>query len=210
MPFLQPDYTPFATMRNIRFTNVAHEALAWIQDPPQGWANKSDCVEFTCTGMYNIVIYFSGVTVGGGITPLIPQEFTIVSDNKESTSVQVIPGCNKQSQWNSWLCNNRNIGVMLFDNRDADRMDRAVHPVYIQNADLGFNNRLNSFMDHCWDGFYTCQKRESRFPTVVYLDRDYNVEFTGTPPVEQEYRLFGRDGASGFVVTIQYNAAGAY
>ena len=25
---------------------------------------------------------------------------------------------------------------------------------------LCFNNRLNAYMDMCWDGFYTCQKRE--------------------------------------------------
>lgn len=210
MPFLQPDYTPFATMKNIRMTNVAHEAVAFIQDPNPGWANDSDCVEFTCTGMYNIVIYMEGVTLSGTTTPFVPPNFSIVADNKESTSVQVIAGCTKESQWNSWLCNNRDVGVMLFDNRDADRMDRAVHPVWIQNEESGFNNRLNSFMDHCWDGFYTCQKRESRFPTVVQLGDDYNIEYTGTPPAEQEFRLFGRTGAPGSIVTIKYNAAGAY
>jgi hypothetical protein len=89
-------------------------------------------------------------------------------------------------------------------------MDRALHPVYIQNSDLGFDNRLNSYMDHCWDGFYTCQKRESRFPTLVYQEVDYNIEFTGTPPSKQEFRLFGRPGSPGFVVTIKYNASGAY
>ena len=65
-------------------------------------------------------------------------------------------------------------------------------------------------MDHCWDGFYTCQKRESRFPTIVYQQRDYNIEYTGTPPSKQEFRLYGRVGSPGFVVTIKYNAAGAY
>lgn len=48
-------------MKNIKFTNVAHEAVVFIQDPKQSWANLEDCVEFTCTGMYNIVIQFEGV-----------------------------------------------------------------------------------------------------------------------------------------------------
>lgn len=100
--------------------------------------------------------------------------------------------------------------MLIFDNLDADRMDRALHPVYIQNSDIGFNNRLNSYMDHCWDGFYTCQKRESRFPTLVWQEVDYNIEFTGTPPQKQEFRLMGRVGSPGFVVSIRYNAAGAY
>ena len=65
-------------------------------------------------------------------------------------------------------------------------------------------------MDICWDGFYTCQKRESRFPTLVYQRWDYNIEYTGTAPAKQEFRLFGNTGSPGFVVTIKYNASGAY
>lgn len=58
MPFLAPDYTPYAEFRALTFDNVAHEAMAYIMDPPQKWANLEDCVEFTCTGMYNIVMHF--------------------------------------------------------------------------------------------------------------------------------------------------------
>ena len=32
-PYLQPDYTPFATFKNIKLTEVAHEAFTYIQDP---------------------------------------------------------------------------------------------------------------------------------------------------------------------------------
>jgi len=209
MPYLAPDYTPYARFEGVVFDNVNHGALTYFQDPPQKWANLEDCVEFTCTGMYNIVTYFKGVRLTGQNTPMVPQRFSIISDNKESVSAQVIPSCEKQNQWNAWICTNRNIGVMIFDNQDPDRMDRALQPVYIQNKD-GFNNRLNAYMDHCWDGFYTCQKRESRFPSIVYQQRDYNIEFTGTPPSKQEFRLYGRIGSPGFVVTIKYNAAGAY
>jgi len=54
---------------------------------------------------------------------------------------------------------------MIFDSKDPDRMDRASQPIYIKNDDLCrnqdgesvcFHNRLNAYMDHCWDGFYTC------------------------------------------------------
>ena len=210
LPFLAPDYTPYAEFTGLIFDNVAREALTWIQDPPQGWANLSDCVEFTCTGMYNIVMHFDQTVTTGLNRPFVPSRFTIISDNKESVSAQAIDGCVKENQWNAWECSSDNIGVMIFDNLDPDRMDRALHPVYIQNSDTGFNNRLNSYMDHCWDGFYTCQKRESRFPTLVDQEHDYNIEFTGTPPQKQEFRLMGRKGSPGFVVTIKYNAAGAY
>ena len=102
--------------------------------------------------------------------------------------------------WNGWVCTNENIGVLLFDSLDADRMDRSVQPVYVQNEESGFDNKLNSFMDHCWDGFYTCQKRETKFPSLVYQNWDYNIEYTGTPPQKQDFRLSGRGGSPGFLV----------
>lgn len=63
--------------------------------------------------------------------------------------------------WNAWLCK-ANWGIMIFDSLDEDRMDRNVAPIYIKNKELCnddgecFKNRLNAFMDNCWDGFYTC------------------------------------------------------
>lgn len=90
MPFLAPDYTPYATFTGLILDNVAREALTYIQDPPQGWANLSDCVEFTCTGMYNIVMHFDNTRTLGTLTPAVPGRFTIISDNKESVSAQVL------------------------------------------------------------------------------------------------------------------------
>jgi hypothetical protein len=67
-------------------------------------------------------------------------------------------------------------------------------------------------MDHGWDGFYTSQKREQRFPTLVYQKtEEYNIEYTGTPPKNQEFRYYAQSGSTdGFLVTIKYNEAGAY
>jgi len=38
-------------------------------------------------------------------------------------------------------------------------------------------------MDHVWDGFYTGQKRESRFPSLVDAAKGgvYDITYTGTP-----------------------------
>lgn len=63
---------------------------------------------------------------------------------------------------------------MLIDSLDSDRMTRNQQPIYIQNKqnenpqeelpwDIDpnvYDNRLNAYMDHCWDGMYTCQTRE--------------------------------------------------
>ena len=82
--------------------------------------------------MYNIVLYFENVSLQGLLRPLLPRSrFSIISDNKLSTSAQVIPNCELQRGWNAWLCETNKIGVMIFDSLDDDRMDRAVQPVYI-------------------------------------------------------------------------------
>jgi len=64
-----------------------------------------------------------------------------------------------------------------------------VAPVHIRNADLCnndgecFDNRLNSLMDNCWDGFYGCQTREQRYISMVNNNAEYyEVYYTGTPP----------------------------
>jgi hypothetical protein len=63
-------------------------------------------------------------------------------------------------------------------------------------------------MDNCWDGFYTCQKRASRFPTLIYQGWDhYNIEFTGTNPMNMEFILYGRAGTPGILLTILYPMA---
>lgn len=78
-----------------------------------------------------------------------------MSNNLESESTATIPTCNLNEVWNAYICNNEAIGVMIFDSLDGDRMDRSSQPVYIRN-DRGYDNRLNAYMDECWDGFYTC------------------------------------------------------
>ena len=52
--------------------------------------------------------------------------FSIVSNNIESTSVQAMPGCDFQEEWNALACGTDDIGVMIIDSKDADRMDRSV------------------------------------------------------------------------------------
>ena len=81
--------------------------------------------------MYNIVMFFEGVQLRGVTRPLLPPTFTVISNNIESTSAQVIPTCEEERLWNAYKCTVRDIGVMIFDNLDPDRMDRAVQPVYI-------------------------------------------------------------------------------
>jgi len=66
-----------------------------------------------------------------------------------------IEGCFKVQDWNAWHCDSEFINNLLFESLDGDTSDRSVQPVYIESEETGSRNKLNSFMDHVWDGFYT-------------------------------------------------------
>ena len=89
-------------------------------------------------------------------------------------------------------------------------MDRASQPIWVKDEERGFSNRLNAYMDDCWDGAYTCQKREQRFPTFVDVNRNYTLEYTGTVPKKQKFTLYSDTRRQGMKVTIPYTDAGAY
>lgn len=73
--------------------------------------------------------------------------------------------------------------MLLFESEDADARDRGMQPIYVQMQGTEMNSKLNAFMDHVWDGFYTGQVRESRFPAIVYAPKGsvYNLTYTGSP-----------------------------
>jgi len=100
--------------------------MFWMASPSPGWANPDDCGPFTCTGLYNTIAKMYRTTYTGEPRAfLLPQTYQVIPDNKESVSSQVIPSCvEKRSQWNGWLCQNDDLGIMLIDSKDADRMTR--------------------------------------------------------------------------------------
>jgi hypothetical protein len=59
------DIVPWTEFRYTRFTDVENEAVAYIMDPPSGWANTADCGSFPCTAPENILITFEGTTYRG-------------------------------------------------------------------------------------------------------------------------------------------------
>jgi len=99
---------------------------------------------------------------------------------------------------------------LLFESLDGDKRDRMVTPIYVENAAVRTSNKLNTFMDHVWDGFYTGQVRLSRFPSVIQVgdDQSYEIKYTGTPPENQRFTL--RADSSSVVVKIDYPKAGVY
>ena len=47
--------------------------------------------------------------------------------------------------------------MLYFESLDADKKDRKVAPITVYGDD-GYENTVNSFMDHKWDGPYTGQE----------------------------------------------------
>lgn len=201
------DYIPIHKFKNSKFTNVHENALAWIQDPNPGWANPSDCIEWPCTAPENVVLKYEGASFHGTIRPIkTASNFQIVADAEEA--VAAYENCEIRPEWSGAWCSNRNLGVLLFESLDADKEDRSIQPVHITNEETGYKNKVNSFMDHGWDGFYTSQKRLSRFPVQIQTMGDYQIDFTGTPAQKMRFKLEADVG--GVKIKIPYPNAQSY
>lgn len=56
---------------------------------------------------------------------------------------------------NAYVCEQKSLGILLFESEDSDTWDRSMQPIYLEMQGTNMKNKLNSFMDHVWDGFYT-------------------------------------------------------
>lgn len=112
---------------------------------------------------------------------------------------------------NGYQCTANDVSIVVWESMDADKIDRALQPVMINfNEDATVQNKLNAYMDHNCDSFYTTQQRLSRFPGIVYSPNSaelvaeatevtvsddtpsfmsYEVVPTGTPPKRMRWRL---------------------
>merc|ERR1712166_675281 len=91
-----------------------------------------------------------------GITPIAEKtkNFSIIPDVKDFSSK--FDNCVKKDAWNAYICQNDKLGILLFESEDDDSLDRSMQPIYLQfTSDITIQNKVNSFMDHGWDGFYS-------------------------------------------------------
>ena len=193
------DATPVTFLDQIEFINVHNDALVYLFTPPQKWAIVRDCGAFPCTGPLNMALKFSNTIASGSPTPSIDKittsqiSFQIIPNNEGAS--EYINSWLSVSSWNGYLCKNTNIAQLMLESLDSDTETRTISPMYIIDQSSSFKTKLNSFMDHCWDGHYTCQFRLSRFPSLVQTNKFYEVKFTGTQPANTRYTIAG--GATG-------------
>jgi hypothetical protein len=63
--------------------------------------------------------------------------------------------CKRYENINGYICDNPKLGILLFESNDDDWKDRSMQPIYVQQKGSNIKNKLNSMMDHVWDGFYS-------------------------------------------------------
>jgi len=56
---------------------------------------------------------------------------------------------------NAYICQADKLGILLFESEDDDKLDRSMQPIYVAKQETEMSNKLNSMMDHVWDGFYS-------------------------------------------------------
>ena len=112
----EPDYHAIATFRQNKFLDTDATALVRLFSPNAKWANPTDCGVFTCTGLYNGLIRFERNSYSGIPSVFgVPRTFDVTGNNKESTSMQVVPTCKLDEIWNAYWCTKKEIGVLLFE-----------------------------------------------------------------------------------------------
>ena len=53
---VHPDYHPLTKFLRTEFKDVDESAMFSFGSPPEDWANHTDCGDFTCTGLYNVLV----------------------------------------------------------------------------------------------------------------------------------------------------------
>jgi hypothetical protein len=160
----QADYIPMIQGFENEFVDLKDGAFATISDPNPFWANLKDCGDFPCTAPANVLISMQD-TVWTGIKPRWAEsDFQVISNN--TGFAPYIEGCTGHENMNAYICESEKLGILIFESEDADKWDRSLQPIYVKKQGTLIENKLNSVMDHLWDGFYTGQVRLSRFHSI--------------------------------------------
>jgi hypothetical protein len=117
-----------------------------------------------------------------------------------------------KENWNGYECFVDTLSILFFENDDWDAKDRNLAPIYMKQDGTQINNKLNSYMDHIWDGFYSGQVRWSRYPAIVNAKRGitYDVEYTGNTPKNQTFTLKSQNADAALILRIFYPDTGSF
>ena len=186
------DNSAVTILSNFTASNVSMQRIAKFTPPQADWIGIDNCGNWPCTGIKNILVKDLDGSLTGTPSAIIPQNDGVI----DST-------CRQQGEL-SYTCSSVDWAVLTFQSLDLDKEERIFSPINITNSE-GFTNDLNTMMDHCWDGFYTCLKRLSRFPSLVRTGRTYHINPQGSLPDKLQFQMFGATTDSDWVLSsLQY------
>lgn len=94
------DYTEMQEFFDCEFINVQNAAIATLDDPTPGWANKKDCGSFPCTAPWNVLFSFQGSKWETIVDENAKRDWQIISNNPGFSPY--IEGCNHKENWNGY------------------------------------------------------------------------------------------------------------
>jgi hypothetical protein len=135
-----PDLGADQILRNTVCNGCEPKALVYFQQPDNkvGW--KTGCGELICTGKRNIIL-----TDDDG--KFLGQRGQIIPDYQ---GYQKLSNCVKVSGTNSLHCSSVQVGKLLFESLDVNRIARLIAPVNISSAKL--HNVVNQWREWAWEG----------------------------------------------------------
>lgn len=151
------DMIPIQKFYDTEFINCEEEAIGYFFDPPQKWAIIKDCGNFPCTGPKNVYYTFERTKFTGGRPSFAKDNFQMIPATEGFS--EFVPNCVHQPNMNLYTCQQEWLGILKFESEDPDNFDRSMQPIYSRLEGTEMNNKINSYMDHVWDGFYTGQLR---------------------------------------------------
>lgn len=89
------------------------DAFANLWDPPEKWAIIKDCGEWPCTAPLNLLYRFENSQFIGTKPSFASDSFQIISNNTGFSPH--VEGCTPMKKWNAYVCENEDLGVLLFE-----------------------------------------------------------------------------------------------
>jgi hypothetical protein len=62
-------------------------------------------------------------------------------------------------------------------------------PVYLKYDGGLWTSRINAWREWDWNGPEPLNQRLARFVSIVKLHKNYNISFTGQPPVDSRFQI---------------------
>lgn len=123
----QSDKIPPHFFDNCKFEDVTDEGMGFLEKPNPAWANIKDCANFPCTAPNNLILTFTNTKFAGVQPSAAAPAFTVVPDDE--TIGGTYSPCKHMPAMQVYICQVRNIGMLMMESLDEDAWDRSIVPI---------------------------------------------------------------------------------